>query len=211
MSLPQSIIGVLPSDNELVLGIVASINPLVVNVRGGTVNEPGTLGSYLPGVGDSVQMLRQDATWLILGASGSSADATDSIASFGANTPAATTAGAGYSNVTGARLDFVKRFESTRVRVDAAVGSFVTTNPNTKPRFGFDFINMSGGASVRVDMMEQTINPVSTHTTIAGHALFSGIGAGTYDVQLLWLRVSGTGTLNINADDWVSFTVEEVS
>lgn len=207
----QRISDAMPSDNELVLGTVTSVNPLVVNARGGPVNSPGTLGSYIPGLGDPVQMIREGATWLILGPSASGADATNAIAAYSNNTAAATTTGPGYSNVTGANLMFVKRFTSTRVRVDAAVGSFITVNPATKPRFGLDFTNQSGGTSVRVDLMEQVINPVSTHTTIAAHQLYGNIGAGTYSVQLLWLRVSGTGTLNINSDDWVSFIVAEVA
>lgn len=67
MSLPQKIVEVLPPDNELVIGVVTGITPLVVDVRGGSVT-PGVLGSYSPTIGDNVALLRQDATYLALGA-----------------------------------------------------------------------------------------------------------------------------------------------
>lgn len=208
---PQQITSSMPSDNELILGTVTSINPLIVAVRGGVVNRPGVLGSYIPGVGDPVQMMRQNATWLILGPSASSGDASNTISGYNNNTSAATTVSAAYTNINPAFASFTKRFASTSVRVDLSASSFITVAANTKPRFGFDFINNSGGASSRFDIMEMLINPLSTHTSFSASAKLAGVVAGSYTVQLIWLRVSGGGTLNINSDDWVSFLVSEVA
>lgn len=211
MSLPQRIAEAMPPDNELVVGVVASVDPLVVDVRGGTVLNPGTVGSYVPAAGDPVQMLRQDATWLILGASASSQDASLTTAGYNNNTAAATTASVNYTNVSPVRFDFTKRFASTLVRVDLSVSCF-TSAVATKPRFGIDFINASvNPPSPRVDVMEMLINTANEHTALSAHAVFGGFAAATYTVQLIWLRVSGAGTLTINADDWVSLLVTEVS
>lgn len=200
----------MPPDDELVAGVVTSISPLQVSVRGAVI-EPGTLGSYIPNVGDPVQMLRQDATWLALGSSVSGADATNSIAFFNDNTVSDTTASGTYTNVTGAVTTFLKRTAGSRVRVDGDVSAFVTGTANTKPRYGLDFISLDGFPTVRVDLMEMLINPLATHTVVSGSSVFTGITAGNWTVQLLWLRASGAGTLNINADDWVSFIVAEVA
>lgn len=201
----------LPPDNEMVGGVVTAISPLRVLVRGADVNNPGTLGSYIPSVGDPVQMLRQDSTWLCLGSSVSGIDATNTAAFFNDNTVVVSTAGAAYTNVTGASFAFTKRLDNSRVRVDVNVSAFLSVATNTKPRYGLDFISLSGGPSVRVDVMEMLINPLSQHTMISGGALYGGIPADDYTVQLLWLRVSGGGTLNINNDDWVSVIVTEVA
>jgi hypothetical protein len=200
--------GALPPDNELVSGVVVSVNPLAVSVRGGIVTRSlGVLGSYVPAVGDTVQMLRQDATWLILGSGGTGADASLTTAGFNDDTAAATTVNAAYSNINPVRFDFMKRFATTGVRVDLSVSCYTTTAA-TKPRFGLDFIN---APSIRRDVMEMLINTANEHTMISAQTVFSGFPAGTYTVQLLWLRVAGAGTLTINADDWVSLLVTEVS
>lgn len=63
-----SIQAVMPSDNELRFGIVATVSPLYVNFSG-QPTACGKLASYVPVVGDNVAVLRQDATWLVLGSS----------------------------------------------------------------------------------------------------------------------------------------------
>lgn len=210
MTFPEAITDRMPPDDELVAGVVTGIGPLQVSVRGATI-EPGTLGSYIPVVGDPVQLIRQDATWLVLGSSASGVDATNSVVSFADNTIATSTASGTYVNVTGAVVTFLKRSTGSRVRVDGDISAFISVAANTKPRYGLDFISLDGLPSVRVDLMEMLINPLATHTMVSGSALFSGIAAGNWTVQLLWLRAAGAGTLNINADDWVSFIVAEVA
>lgn len=209
MSLPQSIINAMPSDNELVIGTVQTVNPLTVAVRGGAVVMPGVVGSYIAAVGDTVQLIRQNATWLIIGAVASGDDATNTINGFNNNTAAATTTNPAYTNVNPVRFTFTKRFPGSRVRVDLDVSCF-TSAVTTKPRFGVDFINVPLG-SPRRDLTEMLINTANEHTTLGCHTTFSGFLAGEYTVQLIWLRVSGAGTLTINSDDWVSLLVSEVA
>lgn len=212
MTFPQQIVNSLPPDNEMVTGTVTSTAPLIVSVRGGTVLNPGTLGSYLPVAGDVVQLMRQGATWLILGNNATSTDATNTIAAYSDNSITAATTSATYVNVTGAFLSFTKRFANSRVRVDMDVSCFISAVANTRPMFGLDFINLSGSPNTRVNVVTMLINPLSTHTVLAAGNLFSSISAGQYTVQLLWQRAAGTGQLNIAAtDDWLSFVVTEVA
>lgn len=58
---------VMPPDDELVFGTVISGNPLLVRTRGGDV-PAGRLNGTPVNTGDPVAMIRQDATWLMLGA-----------------------------------------------------------------------------------------------------------------------------------------------
>lgn len=211
-SISQAVSDTLPPDDELVSATVAAVNPLTLNIRGALVSESlGVLGSYVPVLGDVVSVLRQDATWLVLGSTQPGTDASLTTAGFNDNTAAATTVNAAYTNVNPVRFDFVKRSALTRVRVDLSVSCF-TSAVTTKPRFGLDFINTTVvPPSPRVDMVEMLINTANEHTMISAHDTFSGFAAGTYAVQLIWLRVSGAGTLTINADDWVSILVTEVA
>lgn len=64
---PQKISEAMPSDNELMMGVVTDVTPLAVSLRGASVS-PGILGSYSPTVGDNVAVMREEATLLALGA-----------------------------------------------------------------------------------------------------------------------------------------------
>jgi len=63
---PQKIQDAMPADNELVIGTVVSGNPLVVNARGGE-QTPGRLSTTGLVANDTVALLREGATWLVLG------------------------------------------------------------------------------------------------------------------------------------------------
>lgn len=206
-SLTQAVAAALPPDNEMVFGIVTAANPLTVSVRGALQN-PGTLGSYLPAVGDTVALLRQDATWLCLGSnvSGGTAATLPSVAAYNAAGVVNSTTSATYANVTGITAAFTKRSGASLLRIDLNASLFLTTNPNTRAEFAV----VVGLSTLTVAGM--LINPVSTHTTISGGGFYAGIPAGTYNpVQLQWLRSSGTGTLSMNTDDWVSMMIAEVA
>ena len=202
---------VLPPDNELVVGTVTSVTPFIVTSRGGPINNPGVLGSYRPGLGDPVQMLRQDGTWLVMGASASAVDAAAGLGSYNLPGTADTTALGTYTNLDPVRFGFVKRLPGSTVIVDAHVSCYSTAIA-TSVLYGIDFLAMGGGAvSVRKDLMGMQLNNANLHTMISATAPFTGIAAGTYDVQILWRRTAGAGTLTINSDDWTSIMVTEAN
>jgi len=65
-TLAASIKNAQPSDNELRFGTISNVSPITVLIQGQPVFA-GRLGSYIPVAGDTVAVLRQDATWLVLG------------------------------------------------------------------------------------------------------------------------------------------------
>lgn len=66
MTLPEAIVDVLPPDDRLRIGTIATVYPTTVDIQGTQVPAAAVSG-YTPVVGDSVAVLRQDGTWLILG------------------------------------------------------------------------------------------------------------------------------------------------
>lgn len=209
-TLARSISEAMPSNNALIVGIVASLAPLTVTVRGTNIR-PGTLGSYIPSVGDVVVMFREEATWVVLGPSASGGiDATTTVAGFNSNSAAATTTSASYTNIGGALFVFTKRFQNSAVRFDFAVSAFITGATNTAPNFAVDFIDQATLINYRFDIFTMLINPLSTHTPMSAMAKLTGIPAGVFNVQAIWRRASGAGTLAINADDWLSMMATEV-
>jgi hypothetical protein len=52
-------------------------------------------------------------------------------------------------------------------------------------------------------------NTASVHTPITCEISIGSVPAGSGSVQLRWRRVSGTGTLQMDANDWISITVRE--
>lgn len=51
---------------------------------------------------------------------------------------------------------------------------------------------------------------LNSHTPYAGSIVLPNLGAGTAVCTMRWLRLAGTGTLNVNADDFTNMTVSEV-
>lgn len=66
MTLPDAITDVLPPDDRMRVGTVLSRFPTTVDIQG-TAVPASPVSSYFPIIGDTVSLLRQDATWLILG------------------------------------------------------------------------------------------------------------------------------------------------
>lgn len=67
MTFPEAITDRMPSDNDLVIGTIASGNPLIVTAAGGPVEGVGRLSQAGFNVGDPVALIRQEGTWLALG------------------------------------------------------------------------------------------------------------------------------------------------
>lgn len=65
MTLPAAITNANAPDNRMRIGIVSSINPLKVNVQG-TDFPVGRAASFTPALGETVAIMRQDGTWMIM-------------------------------------------------------------------------------------------------------------------------------------------------
>lgn len=72
MTFPEAVADAMPSDNEMVVGTVAAANPLTVTVRGTDMqvsylnnSQDLVLGGFQ--VGETVVLMREESTWLVLG------------------------------------------------------------------------------------------------------------------------------------------------
>lgn len=52
-------------------------------------------------------------------------------------------------------------------------------------------------------------NPASTHMSFGGFIDVPDVPAGTYDIEVMWRRVSGTGVLTWDVNDYVSIRARE--
>lgn len=207
---PRKIEERLPSDNELISCRVVSVDPLAVDIRGGAV-PVGVAGSYIPAIGDTVAVLRQGGTYLALGANAPGVDATNTVNGFNGIPTGDTTTSAAYTNFDTVSFMFTKRFNSTAVRIDYVVSCYTVGAVDTKPQFGIDFVDQTTLAVYRYDIFSMLINPISTHTPMSAVAKITGLPAGVYEAQAIWLRASGAGTLTVDSNDWVSLMASEVS
>lgn len=73
--LATQVTAALPPDSGIRVGVVVAIEStttLTVNVGGGVLTGLPYLDSYFPAAGDNVQIIRMDATWLVVGTLGPS-------------------------------------------------------------------------------------------------------------------------------------------
>lgn len=198
------------SDNQLRIGIVKELAPLIVGLQGGDVVNPGVLFATAFAIGDNVAMLRQEDTWLVFGPVSTSDLVTiTGPVSFSGAIGADTTASASFSDLGNAQRTFVKRFENTRLRMDFSASCY-TTAVNTGVEFGLQMLINVAGAGVVSTGPAMLINTANEHTMMANFAYVSGVTAGTYSIRPLWRRTSGAGTLTTDANDWMSYAVQEV-
>lgn len=66
MTLPDAITDALPPDDRMRIGTITSVNPTIVTVQGSEISA-SPVNTVNLNVGDTVAVLRQDASWLILG------------------------------------------------------------------------------------------------------------------------------------------------
>ena len=211
-SFNAAIVDRMPSDNEMIIGTVTNTNPLTVAVRGGTVYSPGVLNSYIPNLNEVVVLIREGATWLVLGAATSATAGARPVVNINEAATAQASGNPAYTNVTNFRaLGFTKRLTTTNLRIDFSASLFLTVAGNSKPQFGLDCLAMSGGVTQRVDLVTMLINTVLEHQFFSCHVLIPNLVAGTYDLQVLWRLVSGAGTMSRDTNDWNSILATEVN
>jgi hypothetical protein len=111
---------------------------------------------------------------------------------------------AAYTNVAGtSSFSFTKLLIDTRIRVDLATTQFFSA-----ATAGVQYAALISGTDYQI----AALNPTTAggqHLTTAGFRYITGITAGTYTIQLRWLR-AGTGTMSSDALDWLSFSCREL-
>lgn len=118
---------------------------------------------------------------------------------------AGTTTSSSYANMPAtSSVNITKASASTRLRIEFAVTTFVTV-ASTIVQFG---VSVNG---TDYDISRLFFNPASTHESCpTGVVYISGLAASVWTVQARWKRISGTGTVTTDANDWITLDAQEV-
>lgn len=111
---------------------------------------------------------------------------------------------AAYQNVGGtSSFSFTKAADGTRLRVDLATTQFFSA-----ATAGVQYAALIGGTDYLIAQLQPSTAALQ-HLTTAGFRYITGILAGTFTIQLRWLR-AGTGTMSSDALDYLSFSCREL-
>lgn len=121
-------------------------------------------------------------------------------------TGAGTTTSASYANMAAtSSVNITKASANTRLRIQFASTSFVTGAGSTVVQFG---VAVNG---TDYDISRIFFNPASTHLACpTGVVYISGLAANIWTVQARWKRVSGTGVVTTDINDWITIDAQEV-
>lgn len=101
-------------------------------------------------------------------------------------------------------VSFTKVDADSRLRVDFHASCSVTGSVPSSAEFA---VRING---VDYAIVKNTISVAALRKTFSGIQLIGSIAAGTYTVQGRWRRASGSGTLAMDPNDTLSFTISEV-
>jgi hypothetical protein len=122
-----------------------------------------------------------------------------------------TTTNASFNDVpTPADVTFVKRWDTTRVRVEITAGSFPNVTASCEAEWGARFTSSQG--------VVNTYAIINTPDFAGGERMYStsfdylsGLAADTYTVRVMWRRKSGTATVQTDNFETIAIDLEEIS
>lgn len=102
---------------------------------------------------------------------------------------------------------FEKKYTASRL-IATIAGTFYSSGSGSGASFG---LNIGGVSNTYLAKVEVSNPSLLNHTAFAGVGQLSGtLPAGFYDISPIWGRTSGTGTLNVDGNDCLSWSVTEV-
>lgn len=117
---------------------------------------------------------------------------------------AGTTTSSSYADVAGSTsVSFTKLQASTAIVAAVSLNCYITGATNTPVSVALS-INATD-----YEIYEYFLNDISKHYPTNGYRRVTGVAAGTYTVQVRWKRVSGSGTVTTDVNDWVSVSLQE--
>jgi hypothetical protein len=199
---------VMPPDDELVFGVAVSVAPLVVQARGGLLT-PGVLGSYSPAVGDDVALIRQDATWLALGATRGATPygGPSRLIGYGSRASNSTAAAAEQSVL---RVDDLVLAAGNRYAVQVLNVNMVATVANDRGNLNLR-VNQAGTAVIGSPIIQISNSPplpasISGSEMSIGGTFVATADSTTGSVLLTHGRFAGAG--NISLQGGTQFPIE---
>lgn len=174
----------------------------LVTFDGSAVAQPVAIcGGVNVREGDRVVLVSVGADWVVIG----SFTSVLGINTAGRSSAVTLPGGGGVKQYNGSSADdtdephwtFTKRYSNTNVQLFLSMSLYSSVATNTEARLG---IHING---VDYDLSKIYLNDTLKHLTCPTGLLYvEGIPAGEYDCYVHWRRVSGTGTLNIDVNDW---------
>ncbi|GAA2843931.1 hypothetical protein Acy02nite_68520 [Actinoplanes cyaneus] len=101
-------------------------------------------------------------------------------------------------------LAFTKKYSGTQTKLIARLTASCAATAVSTVRMA---VRISG---TDYDIAHRSFETVNKHDRLSGEREITGVSAGTYTVQAMWRRVSGTGTISSDSNDWLSLAIEEV-
>lgn len=215
-NLSRAIADSLPPDNGMRVGIVQSINPLVVTIQGAPVTLVGQLTASAS-VGDPVALIRQDQSWLVLGAIVNSEAAPDgnAVDQTVTNITDSTTSATLVPLVGWVPLAFHRARANSRLDMQLTFGARPTVAVPVSALYGLRFTHTETG-----EQWTPTIIPAATYSTASVHLSHTtrrvqtpapALGAGDMTIEVMWRRSTGAGTLNTASGfDTIGVVVKEL-
>lgn len=157
--------------------------------------------SYWPIVGDDVVVLSNQGTHYVLGTSYGPPGHAEFITNAPSSYTSVSTTFSLVPNTTSPTLS--KRRDGTRLKVDLRISAFAGTS-FVRPEWGLQELP----AGINHMVVGMTIN-LTAHTTICGIGYFTGLLAGDYTFKVIGRRASGAGTLTMDVDDYIHYTIDE--
>jgi hypothetical protein len=202
-------------ERTITMGAVTSRNSydsnIEVTMEGSTASVPckvaGDVEAY---EGDRVVLVKAGLWWVVIASLTKhwpSHVGVATVQNSGGNTTSAS-----FNDVPDvADVTFVKRWDTTKVRVGISAGSYCTVTAVCEAAWGARFTALSTGTVTTYEIINTPYPAISSRITAVGWDFLAGLAPDTYTVRVMWRRKSGTGTVNTDSFESVALDVEEVS
>lgn len=195
--LATAVASTLPPDSGIRVGVVTALestSTITVNVGGGVLTGMPFLNSYIPAVGDNVQIVRMDATWLCVGVIG----AYPSNVIAGVRATSTTTVG---PTSAGTELDLPFLSFTAAPRDDHTYEIFtrlLVTQSVATDVFEVRMRRDTALTGTQIGLSRSDTGATSTIMDMLGFAIYESAAAeDAMNIFISVARVGGTGTLTV--------------
>jgi hypothetical protein len=181
---------------------------VIFDGSGGTAQEVKCFESVIVDEGDRVGVIRYEGEWIVTGnyRLRTLADASLRL-QYGTSSGTTSATFVDMPSSPTASPIKVRDYTLFRISIDLSLTSTVT---GTVVELGAYVASVDGTVAYDEVICKRAINAAGDHREIGGWTTTAALVGGGYAVTGRWRRVSGTGTLNMDANDGVHLRVQEV-